>query len=74
MKIDQSWPWLSSEEASRLAKEGKANVTSVTLWGMKDDESWLTGFRKERSYPMLFDDNYELKAADYAVVKGVEEV
>ena len=27
MKIDQSWPWLSSEEATRLAKEGKANVS-----------------------------------------------
>ncbi len=28
MKIDQSWPSLSSEEAVRLAKEGKANVSS----------------------------------------------
>ena len=58
----------------KAKKEGLANVTSVTFWGMKDDESWLTGFRKERSYPMLFDDNYELKAAYYAVVKAVEEV
>ena len=41
---------------------------------MKDDESWLTGFRKEKSYPMLFDDNYEEKAAYTAVVKAVEEV
>ncbi len=28
MKIDQSWPSLSSEEAVRLAKEGKANVSA----------------------------------------------
>ncbi|MBQ7123807.1 MAG: HAD-IC family P-type ATPase [Oscillospiraceae bacterium] len=28
MKIDQSWPSLSNEEAVRLAKEGKANVSS----------------------------------------------
>lgn len=27
MKIDQSWPSLSSEEAKRLAEEGKANVS-----------------------------------------------
>ena len=27
MKIDQSWPWLSTEEAKRLAEEGKANVS-----------------------------------------------
>ena len=57
----------------KAKKEDLANVTSVTFWGMKDDESWLTGFRKEKSYPMLFDDNYEPKAAYYAVVKAVEE-
>ena len=55
-------------------KKGLANVTSVTFWGMKDDESWLTGFRKEKSYPMLFGDNYEKKAAYHAVVKAVEEM
>ena len=27
MKTDQSWPSLSSEEAKRLAAEGKANVS-----------------------------------------------
>ena len=58
----------------KAKKEGLANVTSVTFWGMKDDESWLSGFRKERSYPMLFDDNYGEKAAYYAVLKAVEEV
>ncbi len=58
----------------KAKKEGLANVTSVTFWGMKDDESWLSGFRKEKSYPMLFDDNYGEKAAYAAVVKAVEEV
>lgn len=55
-------------------KEGKANLTSVTFWGMKDDESWLTEFRKERSYPMLFDDDWREKEAYYAVIKVPEEV
>lgn len=54
-------------------KEGKANVTAVTFWGMKDDESWLTGFRQEKSYPLLFGENYELKDAYHAVVKVAEE-
>ena len=54
-------------------KTGKANVTAVTFWGMKDDESWLTGFRKEKSYPLLFGENYELKEAYKAVVKVAEE-
>ena len=58
----------------KAKKEGLANVTSVTFWGMKDDESWLSGFRKEKSYPMLFDDNYREKAAYHAVIKAVEEV
>lgn len=53
----------------KAKKEGLANITNVTFWGMKDDESWLTGFRKERSYPMLFGDNYELKEAYHMVVK-----
>jgi len=40
---------------------------------MKDDVSWLTGFRRERSYPLLFGDNWEEKEAYRAVVKVAEE-
>ena len=50
-------------------KKGLANVTSVTFWGMKDDESWLTGFRKEKSYPLLFGEGYTLKKSYEAVMK-----
>jgi len=57
----------------KAKKEGTANITCVTFWGMKDDESWLTGFRKERSYPLLFDDNWEEKEAYHAVMKVPEE-
>ncbi len=57
----------------KAKKEGKANITSVTFWGMKDDVSWLTGFRKERSYPLLFGDNWEEKEAYRAVMKVAEE-
>lgn len=52
----------------KAKKEAKANISCVTFWGMKDDESWLTGFRKEKSYPMLFGDDYKEKAAYYAVM------
>lgn len=55
-------------------KEGLANVTSVTFWGMKDDESWLTGFRREKSYPLLFGEDYALKEAYHAVVQVAETV
>lgn len=53
----------------RAKKSGLANVTNVTIWGMKDDESWLTGFRREKSYPLLFGDSYKAKDAYYAVVR-----
>lgn len=53
-------------------KNGKANVTNVTIWGMKDDESWLTDFRKETSYSLLFGNNYEPKAAYQAVIDAVK--
>jgi len=54
-------------------KNGTADLTSVTFWGMKDDVSWLTGFRRERSYPLLFGDNWEEKEAYRAVIKVAEE-
>jgi len=53
----------------KAKKEGLANVTNVTIWGMKDDESWLTGFRKAKSYPLLFGDAYKKKESYYAVVR-----
>ena len=37
-------------------KEGTANITSVTFWGLHDGVTWLSGFRKEKSYPLLFTD------------------
>ena len=57
----------------KAKKEGTANITCVTFWGMKDDVSWLTGFRKERSYPLLFGDNWEEKEAYHTVLQVAEE-
>jgi len=53
----------------KAKKEGKANVTNVTIWGMKDDESWLSGFRRAKSYPLLFDDAFCPKESYYAVAR-----
>ena len=55
---------------TRAKKEGMADITGVTFWGMQDDDSWLTGFRKERSYPLLFQNGFRPKAA-YQAVLGV---
>lgn len=53
----------------KAKKEGFADVTGVTFWGMKDDESWLTGFRGEKSYPLLFGDSFKPKPVYYSVVQ-----
>lgn len=52
-------------------KEGKANVTSVTFWNLLDEFSWLSGFRREKSYPLLFCGDCERKEAYYKVLEVV---
>ncbi len=54
-------------------KSGKANITSVTFWDLLDENSWLTGFRKETSYPLLFRGRCEAKEAYYAVLEVVAD-
>ncbi|MCR4791709.1 MAG: endo-1,4-beta-xylanase [Lachnospiraceae bacterium] len=51
-------------------KTGKANVTSVTFWNLQDEDSWLSGFRRETSYPLLFRGKSEAKQAYYAVLEA----
>lgn len=50
-------------------KDGAANITSVTFWNLLDENSWLTGFRRETSYPLLFHGKCEAKQAYYDVLK-----
>lgn len=42
-------------------REKKANITNVTFWGLNDEVTWLTSFRGETSYPLLFDENNKKK-------------
>ena len=46
---------------TKADQEGRAKVTSVTFWGLDDDVTWLTGFKGETSYPLLFDAEHEKK-------------
>ena len=46
---------------TKMDREGAANITSVTFWGLKDGESWLSGMKGETSYPLLFTDDMEKK-------------
>ena len=51
-------------------KSGKANITSVTFWNLLDENSWLSGFRRETSYPLVFHGKCEAKEAYYEVLKA----
>ncbi len=52
-------------------KSGKANVTSVTFWNLYDECTWLSMFRRETSYPLLFKSSGAAKEAYYAVLSTV---
>ena len=55
----------------KLKEEG-IDIEAVTFWGVTDQDSWLTGFRKETSYPLLFDRAKQAKDAYDAVIKAAE--
>ena len=41
----------------------KINITGVTFWGLTDGDSWLSDFKGETSYPLLFGADYAAKSA-----------
>ncbi len=56
----------------KLDKEGTADITNVTFWGVLDTQSWLTNFRRETSYPLLFDGLGQPKPCYYEVLDAVQ--
>ena len=61
------------DQLVKARKDKAADLTGVTFWGLQDDMSWLTAFRKERSYPLLFDGQLKPKKAYYAVLGAAEK-
>lgn len=49
------------ERLLNLEREGLADITNITFWGLNDSVTWLTNFKGETSYPLLFDENNEEK-------------
>ena len=56
-----------------MKRSSKANITSVTFWGLCDSMTWLTNFRKETSYPLLFDKNLQPKPAYFSVMEAAAQ-
>jgi len=66
---------LEEEQAQRykelfeLFRQNSDNITSVTLWGVSDDATWLDYFPVTRNnYPLLFNDNHYAKKAYYEII------
>lgn len=66
---------LQEKQAARYAeffdlfRRYKENITSVTFWGIADDNTWLSEFSSGRKdFPLLFDANQRPKKAYDAVV------
>lgn len=36
---------------------------AITMWGVTDKSTWLTGYWHPKEYPLLFDENYQKKEA-----------
>ena len=59
---------------TKMDREGAANITSVTFWGLKDGESWLSGMKGETSYPLLFTDDMEKKPCYDSILEAGKTV
>ncbi|WP_299435505.1 endo-1,4-beta-xylanase [uncultured Aquimarina sp.] len=49
-----------------------ANKFAFTVWGLKDNESWLLDFWGVPDFPLLFDDNFNPKPAYEGVIEGFQ--
>jgi endo-1,4-beta-xylanase len=50
-----------------------ANKFGITLWGLKDDDSWLLKHHKNNNeWPLLFDSNFKPKKAYTGFLEGLQ--
>ncbi|CAH8296724.1 endo-1,4-beta-xylanase [Mariniflexile fucanivorans] len=49
-----------------------ANKFALTVWGVRDNESWLIDFWGNADWPLLFDSNYNKKAAYFGFLEGLQ--
>ncbi|MCE7079455.1 endo-1,4-beta-xylanase [Streptomyces sp. ST2-7A] len=76
---DQVFPVVPAERLAAQARQYRRmfelfrsyseHITSVTLWGLADDDTWLDGGPLDRKdAPLLFDERLRAKSAYWAVV------
>lgn len=56
-------------ELFRVYRDHRASISSVTLWGLADDDTWLSFYPvTRRDAPLLFDEQLQSKPAFRAIV------
>ncbi len=54
------------------ARNQDINITGVTFWSLTDNDTWLTSFYGESSYPALFGSDYAAKSSYFAVLDAAK--
>jgi endo-1,4-beta-xylanase len=50
----------------------KANQYALTVWGMRDSESWLISFWGHIDWPLMYNDDYSMKKAHTGFLDGLK--
>jgi len=50
----------------------EASKFGITIWGMKDDETWLTDFWGHPEWPLLYNADFSTKRAHTGFLEGLE--
>jgi len=54
---------------------GKKGVEGITLWGVKDEWTWLNSMHKSTQHPLLIQgNNFDVKPCFYGVIESVDSV
>ncbi|MFK7905794.1 MAG: endo-1,4-beta-xylanase [Chitinophagales bacterium] len=48
-----------------------ANKFTLTIWGLKDNESWLLNFWGHIDWPLFYDDQFQIKKAHTGFLEGL---
>lgn len=58
------------DQLFKIYRSYSDHIEAVTFWGFADSDSWLNNFpvRGRKDYPLLFDDNSELKESYYRIM------